>query len=171
MPPTSTSSYAPQIPAPHFSRRLKVVFDVSVLGYGQYDEVGRTGVYRVVESVGASMAASHLVDLYFSASECLEMWAHCARFLPTDPRFQQTTLLGPAFGGGVYSMASQVHRRLNVPTVSFPQRVVRGIARRTLRGIEKLVRPLPSRALTDKDIFHSPYWALPPETNEKYLCR
>jgi len=50
-------------------RELRVLYDVSVLGYGQFDDRCRTGVYRTIENIARQIVRTPGVDLGFCAAQ------------------------------------------------------------------------------------------------------
>ena len=77
-------------PVTEESHKLRVLFDISVLGLAFHDVSSRTGVFRVVEHVARGLAASPEIDLHFCSTQHLSEEApntvlYCQNYLAAHP--------------------------------------------------------------------------------------
>ncbi|MCT7982337.1 glycosyltransferase [Laspinema sp. A4] len=100
-----------------FPQKLKILYDISVLGLGHYYPLAKTGVFRVVEKIATGLLASSEIDLKFCAVESPRTFQWCQNYLLGHPLLQNVTL-----SQSVYS---------------------------------------------EVDLFHSPYYFLPVEKNQR----
>lgn len=81
------------------SRRIKVLYDISVLGLSVDHNTARTGIFRVVEHVAHGLAESPEVDLVFCSTQALIQYAPytenaCRRYLAAHPEFSHVPFCG-----------------------------------------------------------------------------
>jgi predicted O-linked N-acetylglucosamine transferase (SPINDLY family)/glycosyltransferase involved in cell wall biosynthesis len=72
--------------------KIKVLYDISILGQSHYDPRSRTGVFRVVERVANGLLASPEVDLHFSAIASPQIFQATQNYLQANPNFQDVPL-------------------------------------------------------------------------------
>jgi len=77
-------------------RSINVLYDISVLGQGQYDPRARTGVFRVIEYMAQGLATSQEVELSFSAI-LSGIFQHCQSYMTSNPSLKDITLYQSQF--------------------------------------------------------------------------
>jgi len=81
------------------SRRIKVLYDISVLGLSVDHNTARTGIFRVVEHVAHGLAESPEIELVFCSTQALIQYAPytenaCRRYLAEHPEFSHVPFCG-----------------------------------------------------------------------------
>jgi len=66
--------------------RIKVLYDITVLGLGQYFQMSRTGVFRVTEEIACGLSLSNECDLDYCASNSAEHWYMASEYLRLNSR-------------------------------------------------------------------------------------
>jgi glycosyltransferase involved in cell wall biosynthesis len=67
---------------------MKVIYDISVLGIGNFEKESRTGVYRAVESLAYKLKESKDVELMFSACQSYRFFIQSLDYLKNHPEFK-----------------------------------------------------------------------------------
>ncbi|MEG4499939.1 glycosyltransferase [Microcoleus sp. F10-C6] len=76
---------------------IKIIYDISVLGYGQHTYSSRTGVARVIENIALGLLASKEIDLSFCGSHSMYAVYSCLDYLQSQPIFKETPFVHPSF--------------------------------------------------------------------------
>jgi glycosyltransferase involved in cell wall biosynthesis len=149
------------------STPIRVVYDVSVLGFGQYEELARTGVYRLVESLAEALARTEGCKLAFSASEAFRMQANAKRYLSRHHTLGRVPLLTDGWVPMMYgALNTFVEKAIVVRNASLPLRAARRFAMLVNDKITEGREAFPDSLAAKAQIFHSPYWALPDSTKK-----
>ncbi len=139
---------------------MRVLFDISALGYGALGPAFRTGVYRVVENLALSlMARGGGVATRFCAADSPEAWALAHGYWKDGPLAASEFV--PESGGGLYGPLQRTLTNWNRnPQVSPIER----LGRRALREVTSRLREKVP-CLDQEDfkgyVYHSPYYAFP----------
>jgi len=144
---------------------MKVVYDISVLGCGHYQPTARTGVFRVVENIARGLAASKECDLTFCSSLSLEALNQTIDYLKSTDWGEDIPFLSTGRSKDLHKELSKIVTIINKEEpVSLLMKISRRVLLYGIRLIEANFSPLSRKALLGKDIFHSPYFALPEES-------
>lgn len=73
-------------------QKIKVLYDISILGQSHYDPRARTGVFRVVERVAHGLLASQEIDLSFSAMGSPQIFQATQNYLQANSKFKDVPL-------------------------------------------------------------------------------
>ncbi len=147
------------------SHRCKVAFDTSVLGYAQYGAGGRTGVFRMADSLARELTRQPTIDLSFCGAENFEMWTHARRYLEQDEEFRHVPVLSYQSTARVYGFLGRWFSSLaKEQEISVPARAVRRALKESLRLLADNSLPLKPTDLSGFDIYHSLFYPLPEVT-------
>jgi len=137
---------------------MKVLFDISVLGYGALRPALRTGVYRATERLAEALVTAKATDLSFCASDSPSAWALSYDYWKTGKVRDFPFLPRPTFGNCFVPSVNQLTRLNTVQEASLNTRVVR----RLLREIAKWTEPKEKALLniSKGSVFHSPFYPL-----------
>jgi glycosyltransferase involved in cell wall biosynthesis len=149
---------------------IRLLYDVSVLGYGVRDPRNRAGVFRATEHLALGLAASDGIDLTFCASKWEDLYSTASYLrvkaqltgVPFAPRQIEPWAIGPA--AAALSAMWSGHRQ------SLVRRLIANALRGLLRLIDRYSSPLRPRDTIGYQLFHSPYHPLPsPKTRVPHL--
>ena len=135
---------------------MKVLYDISVLGYGHQVARARTGVFRVVEEVALGLAGRREVELHLCASEAPEL---ALGYLRDAPALAAKPLAMRAGRRALYARLLGLTERVDASSGlgALPWRA----ARKPLHLLCRALDPLDDRAVRAADLYHSPFFALP----------
>ncbi len=141
---------------------MPVIFDISTLGYGALGPAFRTGVFRSVENLLHSLDRFHPGLVRLCALDSPQAWALSRRY------WKRSAVAGaeflPAEGGRLFSLMEGALVRWNqVSDAGF----LRRLSRRALReSSSRLGKRVPRLSASDfaGSVYHSPFYAFPPET-------
>ncbi len=70
---------------------MKILYDISALGLGYYNQNNRAGIFRVVENIAQRLYASQEVSLKFCATEFNFFYTHnaCVKYLNSNRQFEK----------------------------------------------------------------------------------
>jgi glycosyltransferase involved in cell wall biosynthesis len=151
---------------------MKVVFDISVLGTGQYYPRFKAGIHRVVASLAAGLADSPECDLAFStiaegpfvpvfgATEYLRENAHLRGLPLVSLRRRDRGLAGAIRWFHAARLGAESLR--GHPKLRLPAKVVRYISYRCEHFLINRPNRYDPTRLPSADVFHSPFDPLPP---------
>ncbi len=136
--------------------RMKLLFDISVLGMGQRTSLARTGVFRVVENLAIGLASAKGIQLELSASA--GNLADCCAFLATSRELGSLPLAhDPEFVAASRRLALARKAVANGRFVSGNLSAL--FSKFSMGGVRRARRDQPR--FSDNRIFHSPYHAFP----------
>lgn len=155
---------------------IKVLYDISVLGYGHNFHSGsaRAGIYRVVENLAHQLALSDECDLMFCATESIEQLTNSKSYLASQAAIQDVPFPHRAQSNvhdALFKFESELsrtlhHHRLPQLTV-FSLKVYRKLLQYLRRSLFLSPPPLISPvALSDANIFHSTYYPITAELRQ-----
>ncbi len=141
---------------------MKVLYDISVLGFGHFMPRARTGVFRVVEHTAFGLVESEECEVEFCASE--GNYSHCIKYL------QDSDLLAP--------YRETLPRNLMVRYGELVNRLPGGgtsespiFALKRALGMlpyfaKKIVSPLANIDWSRINIYHAPFFPIPRQVRE-----
>jgi glycosyltransferase involved in cell wall biosynthesis/SAM-dependent methyltransferase len=94
------------------SELIKIFYDISVLGYGHYENRSRTGVARVIENIASGLIASQQFDLSFCATHSWYAVNTCLDYLESVPEFRGIPLAHSSFFKRFQNQASELYHML-----------------------------------------------------------
>lgn len=148
---------------------MRVLYDIGSVATGFNRPNLRTGVFRVIEEVAHALARQPDCDLQFIASHSLSGLVDYLRTHPNLPQAIPHSRLAILLARGFEPL-----RRLRLDTRdnrALAMRLLRGVAAAVLRVCEPPVCRVPSSALCEADIFHSPAFTIPPEVRSTRRLR
>jgi len=146
------------------SEPMRVIYDISLLGLNHRAADGRGGVFRTVETLAQRLREVPECALTFSATQSYKALQQAQRYLEQATALQGIPLLLPYSRTGI-SLGRQIERIIR-PT-RFQQPVVRrGLSAIYNRFEDRFPRVAP-QSLVSADIFHSPFYAIPPQAHNQ----
>lgn len=151
---------------------MKVFYDISVLGVGQYNPLARTGVARVVENIAYGLAASKECDLCFCESLSFQILKACLDYRESNPRFNEIPLAHSSFMTIFYSKVLElygmldIHSKINdVISGELEEKNLIRDLRQSLESTSRLIENYPysiaPNKLAEADIFHATFYPIP----------
>ena len=142
---------------------MRVIFDISVLGAGQYKASSRTGIYRVVESL-ARQLLNHDALCAFSTTISLPLYLMTWQYLKKNKELLSIPLAKPDLNPLLLSYCHLFPGKdavLRDP--SLPNGVIARINGRALEMGEDpfSAGPLKPSLLKSADLYHSPFYLIP----------
>jgi glycosyltransferase involved in cell wall biosynthesis len=142
--------------------KVKVIYDISVLGLAHSKLYARAGIFRVIDRVARGLHVSKDCDLYFCATAHFDSIDESLAYLENDAELGVVPLPHPKFrrwfAKKVRSLNDQIDR---MPSpANFALRAIR----RPLLYADKLIGPyvpIAPEVIDQADIFHSTYHAIP----------
>lgn len=145
--------------------KLRIVFDASVLGYAQYGAAGRTGVFRVADSLARELAQSSECELTFCGAENFRMWTEAQNYLKSQVDLRGIRRVDHHAPATVFRAVGPLLWKLaERREVALPTKIVRKALGTVLAQLERRSTPLSPRALFGQQIYHSCFFALPDVT-------
>ncbi|HEX8321726.1 glycosyltransferase family 1 protein [Longimicrobium sp.] len=136
---------------------MRVVYDVSMLGFGHRHPEARTGVHRVVEHVARGLARVPGLDLAFSATDSLLTHTATAECLSADAQLRTVPLLRPPGARA----AGTLEKRARRAAAHAPRSLRARMLGRVVAAMENRHR-LPNAGVRwGGEVFHSSFNALP----------
>jgi glycosyltransferase involved in cell wall biosynthesis len=145
---------------------ISVIFDISVLGIGHFNERGRTGVFRVTESLAYHLNKEADCDLLFASTYSLRVMAQTKAYLKSNANFQKIPFLttdSPA----IDKLCQKLHTLYFAPFFKHGKRVFQFISSSAFKALNQFFYPINSKAIDKADVFHSPFFPLP-QKNKNY---
>jgi glycosyltransferase involved in cell wall biosynthesis len=141
---------------------MKILYDVSWLGFGHYNRPARTGIFRVIENLAYGLAASEECELNFCASFSLDYLNYSIDYWQAHPKFRDIPFIYPGVATDIHkSLKSFQNKIRKQPDANLWLKSLQLPLHYLTRAIEKSTQLLSSKDLPGKDIFHSPYFPLP----------
>ncbi|QVL50103.1 MAG: glycosyltransferase family 4 protein [Thiocapsa sp.] len=148
---------------------MTLVYDISVLGMGQYHKTARTGIFRVIESLGEALVRRRAIDR-LSAGSDLTSYFRCKDYLRENSVLQTVELIEPSVNRLVREILDRyLSERIPASSTSlgasFRTRIGNRI-KRELRAVDALNLP----AWDDVGVYHSTFYPVPePIVNLKHV--
>ncbi|GAA4449952.1 glycosyltransferase family 1 protein [Novipirellula rosea] len=157
------------LPSPPFThaqdRKLRVLYDLSVMGAARVTNKSRTGVFRVVEQVAKYLLSRQDIDIHWTAYGNINHLDDVIEIAKTDPEFHRDVIAMPFARHTVETLSKPI--RYLASTHAYP------LVRPALPLIERLRRQTTfnSKLANGFDILHSPFNALPDLPSKRSLTR
>lgn len=147
---------------------MRVMFDVSVLGKGHFDERSRTGIFRVAENLAQGLAASGECDLMFSATQSWDALYQSIEYLRSNPRLRELPL--PHSKWKRMADLRKPHIDERIRRHGYPRRAWYRAQRKAFHLMGRIAdagpQPVDVDSLSRCDIFHSPFFPIPERVRE-----
>lgn len=154
---------------------MKIVYDISMLGYGHRKDLGRTGIYRVVENVARGLATCSELDLALYAGNDPWLINACLDYQAIHTELSGLPLINGEAGRLRQSLRKyqqvsttpirQLFKQADLHSVlrelKLGQRVARRLSNYVSTAVEKWVDRKARADLNGADIFHSMMYTVP----------
>lgn len=153
---------------------IKILYDLSVLGFGHYDPRSRTGVARVIENIALGLVSSPEFDLSFCGTRSLFAANACLDYLETQPKFQGIAFHHSSFLKILYHQLREIYQLTEIPerlanniTLNSSEQPLIQHIKKSLSYSLNLFTEAPSllddEVLQQSDIFHATFFSVPPQ--------
>ncbi|MDF5727180.1 MAG: glycosyltransferase family 1 protein, partial [Rhizonema sp. PD38] len=148
---------------------MKIVYDVSVLAHGHYFNA-KAGIFRVVENLAYGLKNAKDCNLFFYVSGDAYNIFTAVNYLESNPElvevplFHKSWKLRRSLNETLRLLNSQIDttsKLQKIPLKAF-RKIVINVARQTQIFSERI----DTKSLADYDIYHSPFYAIPPQVRE-----
>lgn len=143
---------------------MKVLYDISVLGVGYHS---RAGVFRVVENVAYALKNSKECELVFCSSGNSHNLCAVLDYLETNPELAKVDLSHGNFEFQQslhkiqHQIAPQIKRASGVTKI--PIKAISKSLNYANKIIEPFYKSVDAKNLNESNIYHSPFFAVPPQ--------
>ncbi|PSB35724.1 glycosyltransferase family 4 protein [Stenomitos frigidus] len=143
---------------------MKIVYDISVLGTGYYGN-SRAGIFRVAEQIAYGLHSSQECNPFFCTAFSPESLIHSIEYLIHEDNLVGIPYLSGYFEKLIYKNLKNLVKKDDASAAhKFLTKVWRKALSHFISLQDSNYTPLYERDLYGKDIFHSPFYALPKET-------
>ena len=147
---------------------MKVIYDISIFGVAEKYSNARAGIYRVVENVATGLINSNRCSIQFSALEG-EYYDFALKHLHTSPEYKDVYL--PRFHHSkTHYQLARLHFKVDACVEAVPgiKKLGWKAARKLARHCAEWFKPEVEAGLDlpNANIFHSPFYAVPPSARE-----
>jgi glycosyltransferase involved in cell wall biosynthesis len=153
---------------------IKILYDISVLGYGHYDPRSRTGVARVIENIALGLVSSPEFDLSFCGTRSLFAANACLDYLETQPKLNEIAFHHSSFMKILYHQLMEIYQLTEIPEnlanniiLNTPEKPLIQHIKKSLSYSLNLFTEAPSlleeEILQQSDIFHATFFSVPPQ--------
>jgi hypothetical protein len=140
---------------------MKVVYDITALGNGFYNNSVRTGIFRAVENLACGLLNTKQCDLSFCAYTSVTDLMEAAKYLANSTIFKGVPLCMPGDGKSRITL-KLLSKVLPPPGKRNGPRECLLFLLRFMAKRSGIVRPgVDTEMLHDADILHSTFWPLP----------
>ena len=149
---------------------MKVLYDISVLGVGQYNPLAKTGVARVIENVAFGLAKSKDCDLVFCESLSVDILNACLSYRNSNQRFKTIPVAHSSWILNLYNKLQEINKILKHSNQIKDKNGYREqdelekelteYVEISLSRIEKAYGKKPLKYLENADIFHANYYPI-----------
>src|SRR5437660_7347253 len=156
--------------------RMKIAYDISVLGMGHRYPRARTGIFRVVENVAYGLAGSKECELALCVARSYEALGYSLDYLSSNVRLGGTRFLRPRLGRTRTKVSlglDSLNDLIGKNDLRSGRSLVFRATREALYQVFKLIDacggceyPLDAKHLARAQIFHSPFDPLPRRVKE-----
>ncbi len=139
---------------------MNVIYDISVLGPAHYNNRGRTGIARTIESLLDSLLSNGECDICFSAFNSLDQLVQASFYLDARPHLKKHSFCftNSKIMNNVARVATQLYPDADTSKSSnYRRRVVSFF----LKRLSHMYRSLDDDLLRNAEIFHSTFYPLP----------
>jgi glycosyltransferase involved in cell wall biosynthesis len=140
---------------------IKIIYDISVLGYAHFVQHSRTGVYRVVEHTALGLVQSEECETVFCASQ--GNYLQCMEYLRSTELMSDYIKIYPQ-----YKFLPIISNLFNYIPFGSKKNTIYNLTDILLSKIlpNKIVyTDKPADHLKKNDIYHSPFYPIPSDTN------
>lgn len=145
---------------------MKILYDISLLGIGQYDPVNRTGTFRVVENMAYGLANLQEIDLKFCVSQNWSVLVQCLNYFAFNEKLDKKSFAYSKQQAFIARRLHEYNTKLSKSQSPLPLKVFRKFYKIANKLAERHLQPLNAKVLQNIDIFHSPCFALTPTVKE-----
>lgn len=144
---------------------MKTIYDISVLGRGYHFESSRTGIFRVIESLGEQLVKKKEIDAY-SAGGRIGSYFDCHDYLKTNRLLQRKHLISPRLNSLLLKFIQNIFQK---PQSGMNHSLV---ARIKSQFCDYFITPLSvsdilnTKKMSDFDIYHATFYPIPDEVNQ-----
>ena len=155
---------------------LKIIYDISVLGYGRHVTRSRTGVARVIENIALGLLPSTELELSFCATHSIYAVHNSLDYLESQPIFKDIPFVHPSFIYKLRTKLTELYRMLeNQSKViisngseSENQSLIESLKTPLIQAMNLTVNhnSLDANILSEADIFHSTFYHIPEQVRQ-----
>ncbi|MBD2778474.1 glycosyltransferase family 4 protein [Iningainema tapete] len=146
---------------------MKVLYDISVLGVGYYNQAGRTGIFRVVENLAEGLKKSQECELFFCINGEIYKLYDAVDYLESNLNLAGVPLAYQAkdwrFKYNTHKLLSKLSFKVDNSTNA--KQIWFKIFRKFVYYTHKITNYLPTeispKVLAETNIYHSPFEAIP----------
>ena len=148
---------------------MKIVYDISVLAHGHYFNA-KAGIFRAVENLAYALKNAKECDLFFYVSGDAYNIFTALNYLESNPELLAVPLFHKSWK--LRRSLNETLRLLNskIDTTSklqkIPLQAFRKIVIDIVRRTEVFSERIDAKSLADFDIYHSAFYAIPPQVRE-----
>ncbi|NEP77642.1 MAG: glycosyltransferase family 4 protein [Okeania sp. SIO3B3] len=149
---------------------MKVLYDISVLGVGQYNPLAKTGVARVIENVASGLAKSKDCDLLFCESLSVDILNACLSYCNSNQRFKTIPIAHSSWILNLYNKLQEINKILKnsnqvKDTIGYREqdeleKELTEYLQISVSRIEKAYGKTQLKYLENADIFHANYYPI-----------
>lgn len=138
---------------------MRVIYDISVLGMGFYNQRARTGIFRVIENLAEELVKVEAITT-FSSAFSFNIYFDCIDYLQSNSKLAGVALIKPDIWDVTlqYYQYQRACNQINNPAPFYVNQinsVVRKIMTRNHRT--DLIKTIRQDELAAADIYHSPF--------------
>ena len=134
---------------------MNVIFDISVLGLGYYQQKARAGIFRVIENIVGQLNELDSCNVRYCAFRSFEGDLRTRKYLRHNSHLDRSAWVG-SDKGILNKSAGMLSYFYPDPDIQ-----VSGIISILIEKLQAFYRVLDQQALEQTDIFHSPFYPLP----------
>ena len=146
---------------------LKLIFDISVLGIGHFNVRGRTGVFRVTENLAYQLSNREDCELYFSSIYSLRVLALTMAYLQYNKKFFHKTPLITTGSTTFDTISKKLHTIYFKSTLKHGSHIIQFASSSAFKIINFFFPPIKNKKLAHCNVFHSPFFPLPPKKRKR----
>jgi glycosyltransferase involved in cell wall biosynthesis/SAM-dependent methyltransferase len=172
------AGYLPRVPvvSQATEKSIKIIYDISVLGYGHHVSRSRTGVARVIENIALGLLPSAELELSFSATHSIFAVHNALDYLEAQPIFKDVPFIYPSF---IYQLRTKLTELYKMLENQSKVLINNGDQSENLSLIESLQHPLIAamsltvernsldpNILRNAEIYHSTFYHVPDQIRQ-----
>ena len=172
----SANSQIVSVSGQQIEKPLKIIYDISILGYGYHVSRSRTGVARVIENIALGLLTSTELELSFSATHSTNAIHNCLDYLESQPIFKDIPFVHPRF---IYELRIKLTELYKILENQSKVLINNGSESNNQSLIESLKAPLTQamnltvnrnsidpNILGATDIYHSTFYHVPDQVRQ-----
>ena len=172
------ADFSPSLPvvSQTTEKPLKLIYDISVLGYGRHVSRSRTGVARVIENIALGLLPSTELELSFSATHSIYAVHNSLDYLESQPIFKDVPFVHSSF---IYQLRTKLIELYRMLENQSKVMINNGSESGNMSLIESLQHPLAEtikltveqnsldpNILSNADIYHSTFYHVPDQIRQ-----